>query len=92
MRKRPPPGAPKFAGLPPSGKRLVRKLGGTPEHCIRVPEGNPGQGWESLYSEGWIRIAERGAGYTIQFTLDGWEWWCEQVDIEEQDGDAEGCA
>lgn len=74
-----------FKDLGASGKKLIRKLGETPEHKIVVQSGNPGKGWEDLYQKGWIRIRDESyfGGYTVVFTLDGWEAWGRQVDLEE---------
>lgn len=76
--------APEFALLKPALKALVRRIGNTEEHAITSASGTPGKGWRELHDEGWVKIHEdRACGYTVAFTLSGWEWWCRQCDAEE---------
>lgn len=82
------PEAPEFALLKASTKALIRKIGNTPDHTIKSHDGRVGKGWEDACEMGWvfIRDAERyfgSGGYTITFTLTGWERWCRQVDVED---------
>ena len=88
MAKTKVPEAPEFALLKPSTKALIRKLGNTEEHEIRSIEGRVGKGWLDAENMGWVFIREdnryfNAGGYTISFTLTGWERWCRQVDVEE---------
>ena len=77
--------APEFAMLKSSTKALIRKLGNTPEHEITSPEGTPGKGWADAENMGWVRIKDASffGGYKVVFTLNGWERWCRQVDVED---------
>lgn len=76
--------APEFALLAGPSKRLVRKLGDTPDHQIVADTGTAGAGWSALEDAGWINIRSgRLGGYTVSFTLSGWEFWCRQCDAEE---------
>lgn len=79
------PEAPSFAILTAAQKGLVRKLGCTEDHEIVSESGQPGKGWLSLMDAGWVRVFGDGhfGGYTVRFTLNGWERWCQQVDVEE---------
>lgn len=74
-----------YKDLSASSKRLIRKLGETPEHKIVSESGKPGKGWEELYQLGWVRIRDEDyfGGYTVTFTLDGWDAWGAQVDLED---------
>lgn len=84
MGKTKAPEAPEFALLKPSTKALIRKLGNTPDHTIKVESGVPGKGWLDAEDMGWVRVNARfSLGYTVLFTLTGWERWCRQVDVEE---------
>lgn len=76
--------APEYASLSPAGKRLVRKIGETSEHMITSESGSAGKAWLDLENQGWVRIRENfHEGYSVSFTLSGWEWWCRQCDAEE---------
>jgi hypothetical protein len=84
MTKAKAPEAPEFALLKPSTKALIRKLGNTPDHEIKVESGNVGKGWYDAEDMGWVSIKTGFyGGYTIKFNLTGWERWCRQVDVEE---------
>lgn len=76
--------APEFGLLSGPQRALVRKIGTTPDHRLTAENGAPGKGWLSLEDAGWIRITQKDiGGYTIGFTLNGWERWCRQVDAED---------
>ena len=79
------PEAPEFALLKGSTKALIRKLGNTPDHEVVALEGQPGKGWTDAENMGWVRIKGDSffGGYTVMFTLNGWERGCRQVDVEE---------
>lgn len=76
--------APEYGALDAAGKRLVRRIGMTEDHRIDAVAGEAGPGWRALEDAGWIRITDRRiGGYSVGFTLSGWEWWCRQCDAEE---------
>lgn len=79
------PEAPSYSALTGAQKALIRKLGSSEDHTLVSASGTPGKGWLALELEGWVHIREQGfyGGYTIVFTLRGWERWCQQVDVED---------
>jgi hypothetical protein len=89
--------AAEFATLTAHERKLVRRIGEETDgtHCLDIEVVNEKypKSWLSLEDKGWIRIDDRSVllGYgrvTLRYTLDGWEWWCLQVD--EEDGKTDG--
>lgn len=81
-------GVVRYRDLAPALKRLVNKIGDTPDHTIVSHSGKPGKGWEALYDLGWLHIRDDacGDGYTIKFSIDGWDAWSQYLDEEEASG------